>query len=246
MIPKIIAVISQYRRVGKSTIALNLALALVSQGYHVLLVDSSAENPSIAKMLGLKAPAVSFADFLEGRVPISEVLAQQYRNTKLDLVLGKVGDEVKFSYGNIARCLLQSVKKLGYDFIIVDGPTPVSDKRSYPIGYDALLVSTNELTRIENTLLDLRVRLRMQGNVHVDFVINSINKREGSWRGWRDVISNTTVMLPYESKMRSALRNEKPILLADKESEFSKGIERLADSYTKRKPGSLWSRIAKC
>jgi MinD-like ATPase involved in chromosome partitioning or flagellar assembly len=48
-----------------------------------------------------------------------------------------------------------------------------------------------------------------------------------------------TATLPYESRMKWSVRNKKPIYLADRKSAFSKGIDRLAKMYIKRKFGKL-------
>ena len=49
--PYIIGISSQKGGVGKTTISVNLAVALKTLGYKVLLVDSDTTNPSVGSIL---------------------------------------------------------------------------------------------------------------------------------------------------------------------------------------------------
>lgn len=54
-----IAILSGKGGVGKSTVSVNLAVALAKEGYRVGLLDADVHGPDVAKMMGIKDPKVS-------------------------------------------------------------------------------------------------------------------------------------------------------------------------------------------
>ena len=69
-----VAIVSAGRADGKTTVACNLALALasLSQGRQVALVDLDLRNPSVAKSLGL-APSTGIEEVLHDRASAADV-----------------------------------------------------------------------------------------------------------------------------------------------------------------------------
>ncbi len=68
---KRIAVMSGKGGVGKTTIAVNLALGLAKKGYKVGLLDADLTGPNVAKMLGLEGQKAMMTN--EGILPIEHV-----------------------------------------------------------------------------------------------------------------------------------------------------------------------------
>ncbi|TAJ25006.1 MAG: polysaccharide biosynthesis tyrosine autokinase [Nitrospirae bacterium] len=82
---RVLAFVSAGAQEGKSTSAVNLAIALAQDGKRVLLVDGDLRKPSIHERLGLEqTPGLS--EVLLGTVPYTEAI-----RTVTDLILGKLG-----------------------------------------------------------------------------------------------------------------------------------------------------------
>ena len=64
-VEKIIAVGSGKGGVGKTTVAVNLAVALASQGLKIGLMDADVYGPNIPRMMGLKAEPMAAGDKIE-------------------------------------------------------------------------------------------------------------------------------------------------------------------------------------
>ena len=71
--PRSIVVTSAVPREGKSTVAMNLAVALAEAGTPVALVDADLRRPSLADRLGLAGDA-GLTDVLIGRASIGDVI----------------------------------------------------------------------------------------------------------------------------------------------------------------------------
>ncbi len=77
-VERVVAVASGKGGVGKSAVAVNLALALAQRGERVGLLDADLQGPSVAKMLGLRGqPLRAAADGLLRPVPGPAGLAVQ-------------------------------------------------------------------------------------------------------------------------------------------------------------------------
>lgn len=142
---KVLVFVSAAAMEGKTTTAVNLAIALAQDGKRVLLVDGDLRKPTVHARLGLpQSPGLS--DVLLGTVPHSEAI-----RTVTDLMLGKLGvDQVINTPGidnlnimpsgmhtsNPSECLnsprvkeLIDALKSEYEMIIFDCPPilPVTD-----------------------------------------------------------------------------------------------------------------------
>jgi ATP-binding protein involved in chromosome partitioning len=92
----VIAVASGKGGVGKTTVAVNLALALTAQGQQVGLVDADLYGPDVPRMMGLRRRAEAARDADEGRpvmvtgavpeqVAAYQLVAEQLRKRLADL-----------------------------------------------------------------------------------------------------------------------------------------------------------------
>ena len=106
--------------VGKTTVALNLAIALSEQGQKVLLLDGDTDLANVSIMVGAY-PQRTLADVVAGRCAMQDIIMTTYGG--LDLIPGASGvqDCMELSeQGGLA--VLQALHKLEsrYDTVIID------------------------------------------------------------------------------------------------------------------------------
>ncbi len=106
--------------VGKTTVALNLAIALSEQGQKVLLLDGDTDLANVSIMVGAY-PQRTLADVVAGRCAMQDIMMTTYGG--LDLIPGASGvqDCMDLSeQGGLA--VLQALHKLEnrYDTVIID------------------------------------------------------------------------------------------------------------------------------
>ena len=113
---------------GKTTTAVNLAIAIADGGMRTLLVDADLRNPSVHRRLGLGEEA-GLTTVLLGRATLDDVI-QPWGDTNLDvLAAGQIPPNPSELLGSKPMEELFSALLARYDFVLVDSPpvVPVID-----------------------------------------------------------------------------------------------------------------------
>lgn len=118
---KVLLITSTIPNEGKTTLSVNLALALVQKGKKVLLIDCDLRNPSVGGILGMENTA-GLAEFLKGERAAKDIV-QTYKNEGLHVVLaGKsVGNPGKLLAHKNAKLFVDKMR-MAFDYVILDTP----------------------------------------------------------------------------------------------------------------------------
>nr|WP_269813255.1 polysaccharide biosynthesis tyrosine autokinase [Ornithinimicrobium sediminis] len=113
---------------GKTTTAVNLALAMADAGTKVLLVDADLRHPSVASAMGLEG-SVGLTTVLLGRADIAEMVQQWADSNLWVLPAGEIPPNPSELLGSDAMMELFEELVKDYDFVLVDSPPvlPVAD-----------------------------------------------------------------------------------------------------------------------
>lgn len=120
---KSVIVASALQSEGKTTTAINLALALANRKYNVLLVDGDLRNPSIMQALGIEPVEMGVVDLLSGKCKIDEILTPYKDRKHLVLLPGgkPVDNPIELWSGEQAREMFQMLHDK-CDYMIIDAP----------------------------------------------------------------------------------------------------------------------------
>lgn len=113
---------------GKTTTAINLAMAMADAGTRVLLVDADLRNPSVATTMGMEG-AVGLTTVLLGRAGLED-MAQQWGSSELwVLPAGEIPPNPSELLGSEAMRDLFAEMMNTYEFVLFDTPPvlPVTD-----------------------------------------------------------------------------------------------------------------------
>ena len=117
--PRVIVVTSSSPSEGKSTTAINIALALAEAEHNVVLVDGDLRRPRVARYLGLLG-SVGVSTVLSGGAPLNDVL----QNTKFPrftvLASGPIPPNPSELLGSLATKNLLSELRERFDYVIID------------------------------------------------------------------------------------------------------------------------------
>jgi flagellar biosynthesis protein FlhG len=238
--PHVITVTSGKGGVGKSTVALNLAIAMADKGVRVLLLDADANLGSIDIMLGV-SPRFRLSHVLRGEQEIEDVLLTPYHN--LRVVPGSSGDaDYPVLHEQRQRELMTALRELEewYDVLLVDtaaGMTPEI------LGYcaladDVLVVTGVEPTAIMDAYAMVKALSMRNPTLPVQIVLNAVRvPREGEEAVEklqraikhflrRDV--DCVGAIPYDPAVQRAILDQKPIMRSAPRSAASLCIHAIA------------------
>ncbi|MDR2753417.1 MAG: polysaccharide biosynthesis tyrosine autokinase, partial [Oscillospiraceae bacterium] len=145
---KVFAVTSTFENEGKTTLAVNLALALAQKGKSVLLMDCDLRKPAVARSLGLEAnEAAGLLPAIAGKASYEDSV-QYIKHLRLFvLATGGVTDNPTECFGSQRMEQLMTKARSEFDYVIIDTPparvvadcivlAPYLDGLIYSIRYD--------------------------------------------------------------------------------------------------------------
>jgi len=118
---KLVSVTSPTVGEGKSTTAINLAIAIAESDRSVLLIDADLRKPAIGDGFDLKSD-VGLTDVLVGRIGIDEAVQPTGRDRLMVLPSGSVPPNPSELLGSTTMDALLNKLRDRYDMIVVDTP----------------------------------------------------------------------------------------------------------------------------
>ncbi len=179
-----ILVMSGKGGVGKTTVAINLALAIAMKGYSVGVVDTDLHGPNIAKMLGVQGERLfssaentiepfEVGSPLEGGAPIKAVSLALSGNDDDEPVIWR--GPIKIT---VIKQFLADVNWGNLDFLIIDSPPGTGDEpltvvQSVPDLAGCVIVTTPQ----EVAILDSRksINFAKKTDAHVLGVVENMS-----------------------------------------------------------------------
>jgi receptor protein-tyrosine kinase len=139
--PRVIVVTSSMPNEGKSTTAINIALALAEAEHDVVLVDGDLRRPRLDMYLDL-VQTVGFSTALTGRAPLSDVLQKTRFPGLTVLTSGAVPPNPSELLGSQAAKRVLDQLREQFDYVIVDSSPllAVTDAAILAAAADGVLV----------------------------------------------------------------------------------------------------------
>ena len=117
--PRLIVVTSSSPSEGKTTTAINIALALAEAEHSVVLVDGDLRRPRLAKYLDIVG-SVGFSTVLSGGASLDEVLQKTKFSQVTALTAGTIPPNPSELLGSLAAKKMFSDLRERFDYVIVD------------------------------------------------------------------------------------------------------------------------------
>ncbi|MFG1930079.1 polysaccharide biosynthesis tyrosine autokinase [Mycobacterium sp. NPDC048908] len=139
--PRVLVVAGSLPSEGKTTTALNIALALAEAENNVVLVDGDLRRPKLDKHLDLIG-SVGFSTVLSGRASLHEVLQESRFPGLTVLAAGALPPNPSELLGSLAAQKILGELRSNFDYVIVDSSPllPVTDAAVLAAATDGALV----------------------------------------------------------------------------------------------------------
>ena len=169
---------------GKSTTAVNIAIAMALTGDNILLVDGDLRRPQVAGMLGLEG-AVGLTTVLLGRISIADAI--QRHESGLDvLASGSIPPNPAELLQSQAMHELLGKLEGSYDAIVIDSPPllPVTDAALLAMQTEGALMVVRHGRTTRDQLRGARERLSGVGASTLGVVFNMLPRQRGGGYGY--------------------------------------------------------------
>ncbi|MGR6836140.1 MinD/ParA family protein [Syntrophomonas erecta] len=179
---RVVVVSSGKGGVGKSTLALNLALTLCSKGKKVLLMDADLGTANLDIMLGI-IPKYNIYHVVQGRKTVQDIIIPGPAGISILPGGSGIQELANLSTAELKRLLVEMGKIDGtYDFMILDTGAGISSSviTFLLAADDAVIIIAPEPTALADAygLVKTMDRCSYQGNIGI--VINRVqDKSEG-------------------------------------------------------------------
>lgn len=238
---RVVAISSGKGGVGKSTLALNMALVLCSQGKRVLLLDVDMGMANLDIMLGM-VPKYNLFHMIQGKKTLDEVIIQGPQG--LAIIPGGSGIQelANLPAADLKRLLVELGKlDSDYDYMILDTGAGISQNvTTFLIAADdAIIITTPEPTALTDAYGLLKSLHRYSFNGKTYLVVNRVNDdSEGILVAEKlkmvtqkylglDVINLGHIL--NEPSVAEGIRRQQPFVQIYPRSRAVKNIERIAE-----------------
>lgn len=224
--------------VGKSTVALNLAVSWARRGSRTLTIDGDLGMADLNLLLGL-APERSLADVLDG-APIEDVLIAAHG---IDLVPALNGSHRLANLDESARrTIIGAVNGLceRYDTIVVDTPAGIGETAMTLAGSaaDVVVVTTPEPLSLADAYACLKVLTMRHGLTRAFVVPNAVRSPSqgeevvARLQGLVDRFLGITLVplpaVPWDAAVGPAAASGVPLVIHSTDSPAARALRRVA------------------
>ncbi|PYG89839.1 flagellar biosynthesis protein FlhG [Ruminiclostridium sufflavum DSM 19573] len=242
---KVITITSGKGGVGKTSVTVNLAIALSQKGYRVVIIDADLGLSNIDVVFGI-VPKYSLLDLINCNKGILDILCEGPNNIKF--ISGGSGVQELINLDkNSLESFIANMSLLDHiaDYILVDTGAGLSDTvMDFVISAEeVILVVTPEPTSITDAYAVVKTVSRIKKDCNINVLINradSENEAKNVYNNFSAVAErflsmklNAIGYLPYDHSFTKSVKLQKPYILNYPKSNTSKLIKDIADIFIK-------------
>lgn len=238
---RVVAISSGKGGVGKSTLALNLALVLCTQGKRVLLLDVDMGMANLDIMLGM-VPKYNLFHMIQGKKNLDEVIIPGPQGMSIIPGGSGIQELANLPAGDMKRLLVEMGRlDSDFDYMILDTGAGISQNVTTFLlaADDAVIITSPEPTSLTDAYGLLKSMSRASYNGRVYLVVNRVSDdSEGILVSEKlkmvaqkylgvDVVSLGHII--NDSSVSEGIRRQQPFVEIYPRSRATRNIERIAE-----------------
>jgi len=237
---RVLSVASGKGGVGKTSVAVNLAITLSRFGVRVLVVDADFGLANVDIMLGATSKYdVSY--FLRGEKTLHEIIQIGHEGVRFISGGSGVYDLLNINEEQLAELLVKIVKlDAPIDFIIIDTGTGINENiiRMILASSETVVVTTSEPTSILDVYALVKTIVKRDSSHPIHVLINKCESKKEAQRvqeGFIKVVGrhlgkniNPLGLIMYSHEVPLSIKRQIPITVTDPDGATAKEIEKIA------------------
>jgi flagellar biosynthesis protein FlhG len=241
---RIIGVTSGKGGVGKTTVSINLAIAIASRGLRTLLFDADLGMANVHVYAGV-TPRVTLLDVIEGHVPLAQALTSGPGNVQI--VCGASGvSRLADLDGRAMEYLGAELRRMAaeFDVLVLDTGAGISTQvmQFLALADDVIVVATPNLAATLDAYGVIKAATEAQLAAQLHVLVNQaadgtaadtvFARISGCAERFLQVTPRSLGSLRRDDALEVSNQNRRPLLLADPESENARRISAMAARLT--------------
>tara|TARA_Y100000588_G_scaffold368587_1_gene436685 strand:- start:689 stop:1513 length:825 start_codon:yes stop_codon:yes gene_type:complete len=230
--------------VGKTTLSLNLGIALSQLGKQVLLIDADVGLANVNILLGA-SPESTLEDLLQGRVTAFDVTMEGPEGLTVLPAASGMAESEAWQYNDRSR-LAEELGRLerGFDLILIDTGAGISSKvTDFVLSSDKMLVvAVPEPTSIADAYAMVKVCASQRTDLEMELLVNCARSPREAFelhQKFQQIVDRFLgLSVPgngyvlEDLSVEHASRNQQPLILANPDASASQCIQRLAQEMS--------------
>jgi flagellar biosynthesis protein FlhG len=238
---RVVAISSGKGGVGKSTLALNLALVLCTQGKKVLLLDADMGMANLDIMLGM-VPKYNLFHMIQGKKNLDEIIIPGPQGMSIIPGGSGIQELANLPAGDMKRLLVELGRlDNDYDYMLLDTGAGISQNVTTFLlaADDAIIITSPEPTSLTDAYGVLKSMSRASYNGRVHLVVNRVSDdSEGILVAEKlkmvaqKYLGIDVVILGHiinDSSVSEGIRRQQPFVEIYPRSRATRNIERIAE-----------------
>jgi capsular exopolysaccharide synthesis family protein len=173
--PKVIMVSSAVPAEGKTTVVINLALALADTGRQVTIVEADLRKPKVTRYMGMVS-GVGLTNILAGTAEVADVIQAYGRGGVSVIPAGPTPPNPGELLASSNMVSLIDQLRAQSDFVLVDAPPllPVADSTALAVAMDGVILSVRYGITTTDQLRQAAVNLERVGVKPLGVILNIV------------------------------------------------------------------------